>query len=83
MIFDKKVGEERKQFASQAQKLSLEDLKNLESGFTGDKSIEFYEGLLAGFISSFSLMETLPLPKANRWVGCIIAYLSTILEERS
>lgn len=80
MKFDHRVGEERKQFATQVTRITSETKTILKAGFDGGESTEFYEGLLAGYACSFQLAQ---LPKVAENLGCIIAYLSEILEERT
>lgn len=80
MILDKKVGEERKQFASQSSEIPTEVKVDLDTTFIGKESTEFYEGLLAGYACAYQLLQ---LPEIKRNLGYIIAYLSEILEERS
>jgi hypothetical protein len=80
MIFDHRVGIERRQFATQVSRIPPEQLKVLKEGFQGKESQEFYEGLLAGYACSFQLTH---LPQIRENLGSIVAYLSDILEERS
>ena len=80
VTLDKRVGAERKQFASQVPAIDEPMLEFIKSSFTGDKSVEFYEGLLAGYAASYVLVDG-PEPKVM--LGCIMAYLSGIVEERT
>lgn len=83
MQFDKRVGEERKQFATQVSTIGEPLLTELKAGFEGDKSSEFYEGLLAGYAATYQIITVLPTETHNITIGALIAYISEVLEERS
>ncbi len=82
MRFDKRVGKERSQFATQTPMMNGELLETIKAGFVGDESLEFYEGLLAGYACSYQIFCTM-LPDSHApTIGGLIAYISEILEER-
>ena len=83
MDFDHKVGEERKQFASQVEEINEELFEVIKKGFTGQESVEFYEGLLAGYVCCYQMMKTLNKETQINLVGGIRAYISEIIEERN
>lgn len=83
MDFDKKVGEEREQLATQVSSIGEPLLTDLEKGFAGDKSLEFYEGLLAGYAATYQIISVLPPETHSITIGALVAYISEILEERS
>jgi hypothetical protein len=81
MQFDKRVGDERKQFATQVAHINPEVLKVIAAGFSGKESTEFYEGLLAGYTDSYQIVRS--LANGQEYLGALIAYISDVLEERS
>lgn len=83
MKFDKKVGEERAQFATQVCMIDKELLATIEKEFTGSESLEFYEGLLAAYAASYQIITNTPAVDHPIIIGGVIAYLSKIIEERS
>ncbi len=82
MNFDRKVGKEREQFASQVSRIDESALQVIKTGFAGDQNTDFYEGLLSGFASSYRIIENLPTENPVELIGSLIAYVSEILEER-
>lgn len=83
MILDKKVGTERKQFATQVAVIDEKSLGFIVERFEGNKSLEFYEGLLAGYACSYQIVNTM-VPKDHLpIIGGIVAYISEVVEERS
>ena len=76
MKIDVRVGSARRQFASQTPNIP-EYIKNwfLQS-FNGEETVDFNEGLLAGFSSAYALMEQMPLEYAKQFTGATVALLS-------
>jgi len=83
MNFDKRVGAERSQFATQVPEINKELLEQIEQNFTGKEPTEFYEGLLAGYTCSYGIINGMPEKDVKALVGGLIAYISDVLEERS
>ena len=83
MIFDERVGAERNQFATQVAVMDEDLLKHITERFNGDESLEFYEGLLAGYACCYSIISGTPQVDHKTIIGSIAAYISDILEERS
>ena len=83
IMFDKRVGDERKTFASQISEVDKNLIKQVAQNFTGNESLEFYEGLLAGYACCYSIMGSTSKENSENIIGGIIAYISEVLEERS
>jgi len=84
IIFDQRVGEERKQFATQTSKINKKMKVVLDDGFVGNETTEFYEGLLAGYARTHQLLlSKLTKQEMKEFIGFVVAYLSEILEERT
>lgn len=79
MKLDQKVGEERKQFATQVASISETEFEQIKTMFDGGQTVEFYEGLLAGYACSYQIINS----SMENLLGPIIAYISEIIEERS
>lgn len=83
MKFDERVGVERSQFATQISEIDKDLLEQIARNFTGKESMEFYEGLLAGYVCSYSIIKGISEKDSKDMMGGIIAYISEILEERN
>jgi|SRR3989344_7157495 len=82
--FDEIIDMDRiRQFASQLECLSPEMIAFLGQRFDGQRSAEFYRGLLAGFASAYQLcqMRTSVINPTNV-LGALVAYTSSRLEHR-
>jgi hypothetical protein len=82
MDFDRRVGNERSQFATQVAVIDKDILEQITKNFTGKEPLEFYEGLLAGYACCYSILNGTSEEDSKNVIGGIIAYISSILEER-
>jgi hypothetical protein len=83
IIFDQRVGVERKTFATQISEIDKNLIEQISQNFTGKEPLEFYEGLLAGYACCYSIMGSTSKENSENIIGGIIAYISEILEERA
>jgi len=75
---DSRVGStERQQFATQTPPEYCQVLLN--SGFHGDESPDFYEGLLSGCSISLAIMQQMPIENAKIVIGSIVAHTASHL----
>ena len=72
------------QFAGQITNLSNRLRTELDENFSGDKSDDFYFGLVAGFANSLSVMQNGDLSNADKesLMGAIVALVSDCLAQR-
>jgi len=81
--FDKRIGVERRQFATQVSEIDKNLLEQIAKNFTGKEPLEFYEGLLSGYACCYSIINGTSKEDSKDMIGGIIAYISEILEERA
>lgn len=72
------------QFASQVTNLSNRLRTELDENFEGDKSDDFYFGLLAGFANSLSVFQNGELEEQDKesLLGAIVALVSDCIARR-
>lgn len=75
MIIDSRIGGDRVQFASQLALVPATVIESIKTAFCGDETADFYEGLLAGFATTYQIMQSIPDNPAE-YIGAIVAYLS-------
>ena len=83
MNFDQRVGAERSQFATQAAVIEEDLLKLIAKNFNGKESLEFYEGLLAGYACCYSIISGTSEADHKTIIGGAVSYIADVLEERS
>ena len=71
---DSRVGNERKQFATQIPPEFCQMI--IDSGFHGDETPDFYEGLLAGYAVSLSILNQMTVEYAKVVIGSFIAHIA-------
>ena len=76
--FDTRVGHERAQFATQMKTMPEWIRPLLDAGFTLDETPDFFEGLLAGYATSFALLEELQADQAKLIIGAAVAKISSL-----
>jgi hypothetical protein len=81
MIFDDKIDRARvHQFASQIVHVPQNVKARLEEMFNGDRSVEYYEGLLSGYANMYSaLQDSSP---AKNLAGQLVAFVADHLEKK-
>src|SRR4051812_40789523 len=72
MILDQPVGLVYREFAKQIENVPAGMREEMESCFIGDKSNDFYRGLLAGFAASHQMVDK---GYTAEHIGCIIAFI--------
>lgn len=75
---DEKIDEECiRQFASQAEHIPEEYRKLFDKNFEGDKSLEFYRGLLEGYSNSYTIVQPLnPQSIETQILSLLVAYVA-------
>ena len=76
MIIDTRIGGARTQFATQLGYVPQEALNSIKELFVNDETPDFYEGLLAGFVAAYQIVQHYPHNKSSQCIGAIIAYIS-------
>lgn len=79
---DEKIDRERvNQFASQMAHVSKNVKALLEETFSGEHSIDFYEGLLSAYANMFLMVSNLPQEKLREYSGPIVAFVAEQLQK--
>lgn len=76
---DERIDYQRiQQFASQVSSVSKRLMVEMEENFVGDRSDDFYHGLLAGLANSFSLLQSSELSESEKQsiLGALVAFVS-------
>jgi hypothetical protein len=72
------TGKELRQFASQLKNVPPELIAQLEEGFSGDQSPEFYAGLLAGIGVAYTFVEG----GCGNYLGPLVAFVADQIERK-
>lgn len=74
---DARTGGERKQFASQLPKIQEWCAMIIKSGYAGNDTPDFYEGLLSGYATSLAILLQMPPENAKELIGSIVSFISS------
>lgn len=80
---DEKIDRGRvEQFATQIEHLPRNVRAWLEETFSGEHSVEFYEGLLSAYTVMYQVVRGMSKEKAEGYPGQIIAFVSNELKKK-
>lgn len=68
-----------KQFAGQAQNANADLHNAVIEGFSEDKSVEFYQGMVAGFANAHTFFHSVKPDDFEKFIGVILAISAHIL----